>query len=561
MKRSSITAILAVVVIVLVASGVYFFAFQPKPPSPMAEHPTLTIAPSAGISTLDPQNWLTQTELGIDEQIYDSLWNFNLTMIPTPALVSSSDVSQDKLTWTLHLRQNVMFGDGTPFNASAVAFNLQRISNATASFEIEPVASWDVIDQYTIAIHLKTPYAALPFNLASATCAMLSPSAVMKYGEDYGRHPVGTGPFVMTAWVENQYINLTANPNYWGGAPILGNIVWKIIPDDTARYLALKAGEIDIDQNPPISVIPEIEGSSNLQMIKELSTRMVGVWFNPNISPVSDIKVREAIMHAINKTELVDDVIQGYAAQANNFMGTGVYDRIPDDQWGAPDGAYPYNPTLAKQLLAQAGYTQGADGIWRNATSTLTIVLNTPSGRYLKDKEIAEAIVGDLTTIGIDAKVQILDPPTLFKEVSSTHSVPFYLLGWSYDPYPAGDLGLLFHSSDGGLPAWSSISSPQIDSLLDQASSATDLATIQNLYIQAQHAIMDTAGVYPIYYTYNLFATSKNVKNFRVLANEDPYKMINVTVEPNSMSTLIAPVVGLTVTRLPKLATLTRQLY
>ena len=103
--------------------------------------------------------------------------------------------------------------------------------------------------------------------------------------------------------------------------------------------------------------------------------------------------------------------------------------------------------------------------------------------------------------------------------------------------------------------------SPQIDSLLDQASNSTDMPTIQNLYYQAQHAIMNTASVYPIYYTYNLYAESKNVKNFNILSNEDPYKMIYVTVETGSMSTLIAPIFELTVPRLPKFATLTKQLY
>jgi ABC-type transport system substrate-binding protein len=560
MKRS-LAAIVAVVIIVLVAGGVYFYALQPRPPTlpPVVEHPTLTIALSAGISTLDPQNWLSQTELGIGEQIYDSLWAFNLSMVPGPGLATSWDVSQDQLTWTLHVRQNVMFHDGTPFNASAVAFNLQRLRNATASFQIDPVASWDVVDQYTIAIHVKSPYAALPFNLASALTGIVSPSAVMKYGEDYGRHPVGTGPFVMTEWVENQYIKLTANPNYWGGAPELGTIIWKIIPESSARYLALKAGEIDVAQNPPITVLPEVENSTTMHVIKELSSRMIGVWFNPNLSPFNDINVRKAVMHAINRKAIITNIFKGYAAEARGFLGSGVYDKIPDDQWG-PDGAYPYDPNLAKQLLAQSGWKQGADGIWRNATSTLTIVLSSPSGRYLNDKEVAEAIVGYLSAIGIDAKVQILEPGTLYKMVSTTHTVPFYLMGWAYDPYPAADFGLLFHSSEGGIPAWSSITSPQIDSLLDQAGQTTDPAKIKDLYYQAQHVIMDTACVYPVYYNYNLFAAYNYVKNFRVLPNEDPYKMINVTVEKNTTTTsLIGPALGLTIPRPPKLAVVTRQ--
>jgi peptide/nickel transport system substrate-binding protein len=536
-KRKLVVAIVAAVIIVLAASGAFYLSIPPKP----VQLPTLRIALQSGFSTLDPANWNSQVDTSIDGQIYDSLWEYNLSMVPNPGLVTSWDVANDSSTWTLHLRQNVMFHDGTPFNASAVAFNLDRIRGAAASYYIEAISSWDVVDQYTIVLHTSRPFPQLIFHLAARVTSMVSPSAVAKWGPDFSRHPVGTGPFVFQEWVEGQYVKLVANPNYWGGTPKIAGVTFMIIPDASARYLALQSGAIDVDANPPVEVLPQVENSSTVHLIKSVTMRNVALWFNPYMSPFTDIRVREAIMHAIDKDAIVANVLKGYGLEAQGLFPPLVYGRVPDDTWG-PGGAYPYDTSLAKQLLTQAGWALKADGFWYNATgSKLSVVLASPSGRYLKDTEISTAVVGYLGAIGIDATVRTYDSATLFKLVAA-HSIPFYLMGWGHDPYPTVDTPALWHSSPGGgLPPWSAMSSPEMDNILDQIDKTTDPSQILTLYAQFEKMAMGMADFYPVYSAYALYGVYNYVKNLYFLANEDSYKMTNVTIEKNMAGQIATP--------------------
>ncbi len=302
----------------------------------------------------------------VGNQIYDALFNWDDGQgdhVPTaiPGLAESYTMSDDQLTWTFKLRPNVKFHDGTPFNADAVVFEYQRLTdksfqyydatnaaqNSSSFAFIDSIAK---VDDMTVAVQTKTVYAFLPYDLAFLYIP--SPTAIQKYGnKDYAAHATGTGPFVMSKYVDGQVMELTANPDYWGGRPKLDKVVLYPMPEPATRLAALQSGDIDWAELPPPDSVEQLKAAGDQVFLKEYPHTIIYV-LNTQNGPLKDVRVRQALEYAADRqgaATLINNV--GYPATQYMYKGNPWY----DDAWAG----YTYDPAKAKQLLAEAGYPNG----------------------------------------------------------------------------------------------------------------------------------------------------------------------------------------------------------
>jgi peptide/nickel transport system substrate-binding protein len=219
--------------------------------------------------------------------------------------------------------------------------------------------------------------------------------------EGFTQAPVGTGPFTFVEWQPGVQIKVQANPDYWGGAPALDEVIFKPAPEASTRVAMLETGEADIIANVPPELTAQVDAASNAAIAEVPSLRMIFVEFNPFEPPFDDVRVRQAFNHAVDKDALIDIILDGHATRAKGVILPGWLGYNPDALT-----SYDYDPELARQLLAEAGYDDG-----------LTVDFWFPIGRYLKDKEVAEAIAGQLAEVGVTANMQGSDIGTLVERI------------------------------------------------------------------------------------------------------------------------------------------------
>jgi peptide/nickel transport system substrate-binding protein len=529
---------IALLAIVLVAGG-SILAYQSYVNTSVPVTTTTPLAyvryATGQVQNLDPHNYAGTVSQEVISQVYDGLTYFDQDLNLQPSLATSwSQVNET--TWKFTLRQHVTFQDGSAWNATVAKWNFDRILDPKRGASAYSTVSGEivgakVVDPYDILVFTNGPFPFLPYNMGTITLYMVSMAAVLSHGESYlATHPVGTGPFEFVDWRPNDAVDLKANPSYWGGVPKIGGIMFKIMPDPNARWLALKSGDVDVIANPPVSYIPSITPDSGLQLIEFKSNRAVGTWFNTQMAPFTNINLRRAINSGIDNVAIVKYVLGGLGVPANGL--TGIYDwgRLPENAFG-PNGTYPYDPQAVKMYMAAAGYTEQADGYYKNGTR-LQLTLVTPQGRYLNDVEMAQAIAAQLSTLKIPTTVQIMDTSSLFKAIPSG-SVGFYVLGWGWDAVSVvGTFRRMFYSGNMSRAIWTSWHNSTTDKLLDEASSESDTAITQALYQQVQRTILESAITKPIYYSLILFAAQSYVHNFVQNAMEVPIRLLNLTVDP-----------------------------
>jgi len=496
--------------------------------------PILRIATETGLDALDPENNQTTLDNEYGSAIYEELVGRDAQYNLAPGLALSwKQVDTD--TWELKLRQGVKFQDGTPFNAEAVKYNIERTINpklASRSGLFTPyLAGAVVVDEYTVQIKTVGNCPFLPYVLASGFLGMVSPTAAEKYGSAFSRNPVGTGPFKFVKWVENQYVEMTANDDYWGGAPKLGGLYWKIIPDQSSRALALESGDVDLISNPPPEMFLQFKSDPKYQVTQSETNIMVALWLNPEVPNLTDLRVRQAILYSIDQQSILTNLVKGLAAPAYQPLGAVVFGMLPPDK--VPKGGfYAYDPTKSRQLLAEAGWTAtNSNGLLEKDGKTLTVTLSSPSGRYLEDEQIVGASAAYMRAVGIDAKVQVLDDSTLFSEIVE-HKLDMFMCSWGWEVgYPEPSFYLVYHSeAPGGQAAWAQWKNPEADKLIEQSLVAPDPAVRSNLYQEISLMIMNAAIQEPIYYQENLWAGVSAIHGFVVQPSGDPAFWTGVTL-------------------------------
>jgi peptide/nickel transport system substrate-binding protein len=429
---------------------------------------------------------------------------------PIPALATDYSVSEDGKVWTINLREGVKFHDGTDFNAEAVVFNFerQRLTDHEYHFESQNYTYYDymwqgfdddsmiqsveAVDEYTVKFTLREPLAPMLANLAMDMFAISSPAAMKECGETYGTPTcgaVGTGPFKFVEWVEDDHITVEANEDYWGGAPSIDKIIWRVIPDDSARFLALKAGDIHAMEQAGIEDIKAAEEDPNMYVE---ATGLNTGYLAPNyhIEELRDPLVREAIYHAIDREAIRQAFYGDYGQVASTFLHPSMWGRPEIEDWE-------YDPELSKELLAEAGYPDGLKEVTNMDTGEVgpLKLYYMPVTRfyYPSPKEIAEAMAADLAKVGIETELYLEgDWPTYLDANTNGTLYGLYMLGWGGDNGDPDNF-LNFHfgkvGQEGGDPEAGWYYNPELDELLDEAAVTVDQEERAEMYKEAERML------------------------------------------------------------------------
>lgn len=380
---------------------------------------TLVFGRGGDSVTLDPAEISDGESAKVCDMLYDTLVQYRgATTDLEPGLAETWRRSADGFTWTFHLRQGVQFHDGTPFDADAVVFSLTRPFVLSSDFFQQFIDQIIALDPFTVQIQLKAPYAPFISTLAGTGFSIVSPIAVQSFGEDFGNNPVGTGPFKFVQWDRNDKIVLAANSQHWAGKPALDRLIFRSIPDNTDRLGELQEGNIHVMDLPSPDDIPLMRGDPAFEVLMQPSLNIGYLAMNLEKPPFDNLKVRLAINHAINKTEILERFYQGLAIPAKN--------PIPPTLWGYNDSIedYAYDPELAKQLLAEAGYAEGFEmTLW---------ALPIPRPYIPDGMALAEAIRSDLEMVGITAKI-VTDDWGAYLDRTDNGEHDIAMLGWSAD--------------------------------------------------------------------------------------------------------------------------------
>ncbi len=315
--------------------------------------------------TLDPHKTGSAQASTILGQVGDTLIEKDFDGNYVPALATEWTISEDGLTWTFTLRQDVTFHDGTPLNAEAVKFSFDRIldpatTSITAAGLIGPMESTAALDEYTFQFTLREPFAPLLDNLTGSTVSIVSPTAVESMGDEFGRQPILTGPWMVDEWRTGDRIILKRNPDYaWapsflhqGEAAYIETLTFQSIIEEASRIAAFEAGEVHQLSLPPTDV-ERIRESDEFWVVNYLRKGAVFLEFNITQPPFDDVRVRQAINHAINKQDVFDAAVEGYGQLAHGFLPPSIF-----GYWeGIVDYAPAYDPEGALALLAEAGWT------------------------------------------------------------------------------------------------------------------------------------------------------------------------------------------------------------
>lgn len=392
--------------------------------------------------------------------IYDRLINFDPeTLAPSPGLATAWEYTEPQVL-TLTLREGIAFQDGTPFDAAAVKFNLERamtLPRSTVKTDLGGIQSVEAVSSHEVRINLNKPDAALVLTLADRAGMMVSPAAVEKWGDAFGQNPVGTGPFNFVEYAPGDRMVVTKNPNYWqDGQPSLDQITFRYFTDQQTATNALRARETDLQLNVPAADVAALRAVSDLDVVSRASLLTEGCYFNFSREPFSNVAARQAIASSINRQALGNLLTFGLAVPASQVF--------PEGYWAADSSLvdpFPFDVEKAKSLLAEAGYPNGLEikGIAFQGTSEV---------------RKAQIIQEQLKAVGVNMTLDVTDIPTAAKSFFTDKTYDLICSSWSGRPDPSQTAESLFSPSSffnaGDYLA------PGMDVALAEASSAQDPA-------------------------------------------------------------------------------------
>lgn len=417
-------------------------------------------------------------EASVRANMFDSLVRRDpRTLELVGGLAHTWEASEDGLRWTLHLREGVTFHNGEPFTAEDVKWTYDnRVlgENSVVKTQFKPIAELNVVDDYTIEIVTNIVFPLLPNYLASSFFVMPSDYFEEVGEEGFGQQPVGTGPFKFVEWAKNERIVMEANPSYFLGRPKIDRAIWRVIPETSTRLAELMSGGADIVMQVPPEHVPILEANPNTRVELRDSVRVVYFGIRTDREPLDDVRVRRALNLAINQDELVDAVLEGQAYQTSGPLAPMVFGYTPDVE------GHGYDPDEARRLLAEAGYPDG-----------FTITLEAPVGRYLKDKEVAEWVAGELAKIGVEANLRIFEWGQYLEKYRGHTFGDIYMLGWGGTAYDADFVfSNLFHSDN----FRSYYSNPEVDRLIEEARATVDPDERLRYYRDLSQMVVDDAA-------------------------------------------------------------------
>jgi peptide/nickel transport system substrate-binding protein len=453
-----------------------------------ADTDTLVVGVSSDIHTLDPAVSSDNYDWRQIYPCYDRLVRYKVengrgTTEVEPSAAESWTVSEDGTIWTFSIRPGITFADGTPLDAEAVRFSLQRtldIGRGPAD-NIGAIESMRVLDPMTLEITLRNPYGPFLQTLATNGASIVNPR-IMEHAQDgdlaqgwLAANMDGSGPFRMKEWLRGQRFVLEANEDYWGQKPKLKRVIVRFMPESADRRMALERGDIDIAENVLIDQIPALEADPKITVRRHASQLVEYVYINNQKGKLRDPRVRQALNYAVDYQGIIDFVLQGNGVQMRG--------PVPLGMWGHKADAYQYrrNVQKARDLLEQAG----AQGLKLNLIY---------SERRPSWEQIATILQANFADIGVRLELHMLANPTLRDQVDKG-DFELCLGAWSpdfADPYMF--MNFWFDSDLWGLPGNRSFyKNEAVDALVREAATRSDVQVRTDLYHEAQDLIMADA--------------------------------------------------------------------
>lgn len=495
--------ILIVVMLLLVA----------LPANVLAQSDTLTIASGTDIENTNIHVVTSSPSFSVLEHIYEPLFSMSVDGVLEPLLAESIESSGDT-SYLITLKEGISFTDGTPFNAEAVKANLDYVLNTDngAAFRFllvvagEP-ATVDVVDEYTVQITTAVPFAPLPAHLSHGALAMISPAALEQGNDFLASNAIGTGPYVLSNWARSEEVVLTRNAEYWGEAPAIETLVFRVVQEDGARIVEIEAGTVDVAVRVPPADIARLEANPNINVEITPGLRTIYVFFNVTQEPFDDARVRQAVNYAVDKDAIVASLFDGAGLVSSAPFAPPIFGYAAQDP-------YPRDVERARELLAEAGVEPGT-----------TVVLYHPTGRYSQDALVADAIRSQLNEVGLNVELRTLEwtqyVPTV-RTPAPDNEIQFAMLGWG-TPTMDADYALfaLFHSSEAP-PGFNGAfyDNPEVDALLEAARSTLDPEARQQAYSDAIATIWEDAPWLFLYSEIQVTAIRSNVSGFVVHPDE-----------------------------------------
>ncbi|MDQ3654913.1 MAG: ABC transporter substrate-binding protein [Chloroflexota bacterium] len=431
------------------------------------------------VETLDPHLTGTRNTQIATEAIHSGLVKRGEDNTIVSDLATEWSVSEDQLTWTFILRDNAMFSDGTPVTAESVKFSIERIitpeNNSRYLAQLASIERVDAVDEHTVAIVTSTPFSALLGQLADPGPRIVQPEAAAGAIEDYGRAPVGSGPYMLTSWTPGQSVELAPNPHFYGEAPKNGGISLRFASEGGARTAAIESGQVDLVTNLPPESIDRVSGRDDLDVLVADSSFLIFFVLDHGSEPFSDVRVRKAANMAIDRQAIIDTILGGLGSVANSPVGVGVFNRAEFEP-------YAYDPDAAKQLLVEAGYPDGCP-----------VTMWAPQGRYLKDRQVGEAVQSYLSEAGFEPELQIIEWGTYVTQIDvDPPEANMWLIGASV-PDAYWNFVNNYHT-DADYP--NSYSNPTVDELIAQAAQTFDEAEQLAIYTDLQRMVFEEDAVH-----------------------------------------------------------------
>lgn len=506
--------------ILAIALVVSVLGFQGPKAGAQSAPRQLRVAVGIDADTLDPAGQTTTTVINMIDYVYEPLVDAEYVERPgeiKPRLAQRWEVSRDGTTYTFFLRPGATFHDGTPVNAAAVKFTVERLLDTRVRVPnrhlVSAIKSIDVVNDTTVRLTLSQASPVFLPNIGGALGAILSPAAVQRAGDRFAQAPIGagSGPYSFKEWRRGDTIILERNNNYWGKKGAFEEMAFRVVPDAGTRLTQLLAGDVHMAMLPPAPDVKGLRRNPRVTVVEAATARTIFLALNNQWGPFKEPKVRQAMNYAINKKALISSILFD--------LGTVSVSACPPQMFGhstqKSDG-WPFDPIKAKQLLAEAGYKDGFE-----------VNFFAPTGRYIQDFQVAQAISAQLRNVGVRANVSTMDWPSYVGMILTPPDrtrLQMIVLGWSWPVLDCdGALYGQFHSGvahppTGLGPAF--YKNERVDQLLAQGRTTVDPRRRETMYKEVQELIWNDAPWVFLWTQKWYVATVKNLEGVRILPIE-----------------------------------------
>jgi peptide/nickel transport system substrate-binding protein len=452
----------------------------------------LVIARSVSVSAMDP-GFLREPATVVDN-LFDTMVGRDQAMKLVPDLALAWK-PLDNQTWEFQLRPDVQFQNGEKFTADAVKFTIERVldpaAHAPTVSYITTIAGIDVMDEHTVRIRTKGPDPLLPTRMSRYPAYIVPPGYTKQAGNEFARKPIGTGAYRVTEFVPDDHVTMVANPSYWRGKPAIDTVIWRAIPEPTARVAALMAGEVQLIEGLPVDLVPTASGNPDLDVvIVKNGGLIIYLGLRMKEKPLDDVHVRKALSLAIDRKTIVAQILKGYASTTGTQVG-------PFDFGYKEEPVPPYDPARAKTLLAEAGFPNG-----------FSIRMQVVS-RYVNSAAVGQVIAQELAAAGVKPELEVPEWSVYAQQVPAGKQAPIYMLAWGSTQTLDADAAIypIFHTGE----PYSTVSIPGLDSLLEQTRHTIDPAGRAALFAKIQDLAVEQVPVLTLYQEDSLYAKRKSV--------------------------------------------------